>query len=77
MKISMKTLASGPNGVLRPGEVYNLSDEEAKQLIEGRYAEAVEDAAPPHVTDAEAVVATVEDDADENDGDDDHDLSST
>ena len=46
IKVEMKTLSCGPNGTLRPGEVYELPDEEAKQLIEGRYAKIVVDSVP-------------------------------
>ncbi len=45
MKIRMRTLAAGPNGVLEVGKTYDIEDKEAKQLIEGRYAVSVEDPA--------------------------------
>lgn len=41
MKIKMLTLQAGPAGVRKPGVTYNVSDEEAKALIAGGYAEAV------------------------------------
>lgn len=75
MKISMKTLASGPTGVLRPGVVYNLPEEEAKQLIDGRYAVAVEDSTPAPGPDAAKVVVPVEESKIEKDGDEDDEPS--
>lgn len=38
MKVTMRTLSAGPTGTLRPGQTYDLPDEEAKQLIAGNYA---------------------------------------
>ena len=75
MKISMKTLASGPTGVLRPGVVYDLPEEEAKQLIEGRYAAAVEDSTPAPGPDAAKVVVPVEESKVEKDGSEDDEPS--
>ncbi len=42
MKIRMKTLSCGPDGTLLPGKVYDLPDAEAKALVNGLYAERVE-----------------------------------
>lgn len=42
MKIRMLTLAAGPDGVLQPGQEVDLPGEQARALIEGGYAEAVE-----------------------------------
>jgi hypothetical protein len=75
MKISMKTLASGPTGVLRPGFVYDLPEEEANQLVAGRYAVEVEDPAPATGPDAAKVVAPVEESKIEKDGDEDDEPS--
>jgi hypothetical protein len=35
----MITLAAGPDGVKQPGKVYDVSTEEAEQLVDGGYAE--------------------------------------
>lgn len=42
MKVKFKTLSAGASGVIRPGDVVEVSDAEAKLLIDGGYAEAVE-----------------------------------
>lgn len=41
MKIRMKTLAAGPDGILSPGQEVDLPADKARALIEGGYAEAV------------------------------------
>jgi hypothetical protein len=41
MKIRLKTLMAGPEGVFPPGSVIEVSPEEARALIAGGYAEAV------------------------------------
>lgn len=41
MKVRMRTTSAGPTGTLRAGQIYNLSDSEAKQLLEGGYADPV------------------------------------
>jgi hypothetical protein len=41
MRVKMKTLAAGPDGVLRPGQEVDLPTAQAKALIEGGYAEPV------------------------------------
>ncbi len=46
MKVKMRTLASGPEGVLQAGKVYNLPDEMAKGLVAGGYAEKVDEKTP-------------------------------
>lgn len=38
----MRTLSAGPNGVMEAGKTYTVSEEEARQLVDGRYAEALE-----------------------------------
>lgn len=40
MKIKMLRLAAGPRGVWRAGQVAEVETPFAKQLIDGRYAEA-------------------------------------
>lgn len=38
MRVTMRSLSSGPNGQLLPGNTYDVPDDEAKQLIAGQYA---------------------------------------
>ena len=40
--VKMNTLSAGPRGVLVPGQVVALPDEEADALVRGRYAEPVD-----------------------------------
>ncbi|NRF91536.1 hypothetical protein HQN89_10945 [Paenibacillus frigoriresistens] len=47
MRIRMKTMSAGPEGVMQQGVIYNVSDEEAKALVEGNYAEFVDAVEPP------------------------------
>lgn len=47
MKIKMKTLAAGPDGVWPPGSTRDVPEAEAKALIKGRYAEPVEELEAP------------------------------
>ncbi len=42
MKVRMKTLMAGPDGVLQPGQVVDLPVEQAETLIAGGFAVAVE-----------------------------------
>ena len=42
MKVKLKTLSAGANGVIYPGDVVDVRESEAKLLIDGGYAEAVE-----------------------------------
>ncbi len=44
MKVKFKTLSAGASGVIRPGDVVEVSESEAKLLIDGGYAGAVESA---------------------------------
>ncbi len=43
MEIRMKTLMAGPHGSRHPGEKCTVSAEEAEMLINGGYAEPVDD----------------------------------
>ena len=43
IRVRMKTLAQGPSGKMRPGHEYELGAGEAKELIEGGYAEVVKE----------------------------------
>jgi hypothetical protein len=48
MKIRLKSLMAGPEGVFAPGSVIEVSPEEARALIAGGHAEPVlRQAAPP------------------------------
>jgi hypothetical protein len=42
MKVKMRTLAAGPDGLYQPGQEIDLPAKQARALIEGGYAEAVE-----------------------------------
>lgn len=42
LKIKMRTLAAGPTGAMQPGKVYDVDAKEAKQLVDGLYAEYVD-----------------------------------
>ena len=56
MKVRLKTLMAGPDGVFPPGSVIEVSIEESRSLIAGGFAESL--VAPSVVAAAEA--ATVE-----------------
>lgn len=59
MKIKMKTLQAGPNGVRQPGKVYDVPAAEADALISGGFAEKVkivEKAEPVKPVDPEKTV---------------------
>ena len=43
MKVRFKTISAGPNGAIYPGDVVEVSESEAKLLIRGDYAVAVEE----------------------------------
>lgn len=43
MKVRFKTISAGPNGAIYPGDVVEVSESEAKLLINGEYAVAVEE----------------------------------
>jgi len=43
MKIKMKTLMASPRGIFSSGSVIFIDDETAKQLINGNFAELIED----------------------------------
>ena len=42
MKVVFKTLSAGPQGVIRPGDVVDVSEAEGKLLLAAGYAEAME-----------------------------------
>ena len=42
MKVRFLALSAGASGVIRPGDVVDVSDSEGKLLIDGGYADAVE-----------------------------------
>ena len=41
MRVKFLTVSAGPGGVIRPGDVIEVSEGEAKLLIDGGYAEAL------------------------------------
>jgi hypothetical protein len=43
MKIKMKTTSAGPDGIRMAGQIVDTDLKEAKELIDGGYAEAVEE----------------------------------
>lgn len=43
MKIKMITMSAGPEGSMHPGKTYDVDPKEGNALIEGRYAEAVDE----------------------------------
>ncbi|HXG36525.1 MAG TPA: hypothetical protein VNL15_06125 [Dehalococcoidia bacterium] len=57
MKVRMHTLSAGPTGVLKEGEIYDLPEEEAEELVNGGYAK--------HVAIAEVETSSADDDAEE------------
>lgn len=42
VRVRMKTLSAGPLGARRPGDEVTVSLEEARQLVDGGYADALE-----------------------------------
>ena len=42
MKVRLKTLMAGPEGVFQPGSVVDLESDHAEALISGGYAERME-----------------------------------
>ncbi|MBO9598637.1 MAG: hypothetical protein J7559_12575 [Cohnella sp.] len=44
MKIKMKTLAAGPDGILQPNETYDVDQQKADDFVSGGYAEYVDEA---------------------------------
>jgi hypothetical protein len=46
MRVKLKTQSAGPNGSFAPG-IHDLPDVFARQLVDGGYAEALEDEAVP------------------------------
>ena len=47
MRVLFKTLRAGPDGVVSPGQVVDLPDEEAQEAIESGSAVEAADAPPP------------------------------
>lgn len=46
MRVRTKTLAAGPGGVHRPGDIREVADDEGKRLVDGGFAETAAVAAP-------------------------------
>ena len=42
MRVKMRTLMAGPSGVVKPGDVIQVSSEYGAELIAGRFAIAVD-----------------------------------
>lgn len=57
MRVRMKTLSAGPEGVVPAGSIINVSQEEAGDLVSGGYGEYVDQ--PPE-TETAAMDASVE-----------------
>jgi len=51
MKVRLKTLMAGPEGVFLPGSVIEVSSEEARALIAGGFAEPAEQPGKPEAAD--------------------------
>lgn len=49
MKIKLRTLLANPEGVFQPGTVVDFPEGQAKELVNGGYAEALE-VTPPKKT---------------------------
>lgn len=60
MKIRMKTLAAGPEGVLQPGQEVDVDDALAKEWIARGYAEEVETGLAEEASEAVRETAAVE-----------------
>ena len=46
MLIKMRTKSAGPEGVMLPGQIYNVSEEMGRDLVSGGYAELVKQPTP-------------------------------
>ena len=55
MKVRLKTLMAGPEGVFPPESVVNVSREEAEALIAGGFAEPLDQPEKPAVADLDPV----------------------
>lgn len=58
MRVKMKTLSAGPEGVVPPGGIANVSPIEAKDLVSGGYAEYVDQPGKPETAVIDAPVET-------------------
>lgn len=52
MRVKMKTLMAGPDGIRKPDTIHDLPTAEAEALIAGGYAEKVEKSAKPDAASA-------------------------
>ena len=60
MKVRLKTQSAGPNGSFAPG-IHDIPEAFARQLVEGGFAEALEDeAGPPEPPPAVIETAAIE-----------------
>jgi len=55
MRIKMKVLGSGPDGMLNVGEEYDIDDSMGQELVDGGYAELISD--PPAAKEAKSEAA--------------------
>jgi hypothetical protein len=55
MKVRLKTLMAGPEGVFSPGAVIDAGTEEAEALIAGGYAERVDPPVQPAAVETAAI----------------------
>jgi hypothetical protein len=49
MKVKMKKLMAGPDGVVKPGEIITVSNFKGEALVNGGYAELIELDVQAHV----------------------------
>lgn len=55
-KVRMLTTSAGPQGVIRPGEVIEVSESEARLLVKFRYAETLDGNPVPDLTEKPVVI---------------------
>lgn len=55
MRVVMRTLSAGPRGVVRAGEVVDVSKEEAELLLSGGYADVPKEAVRRGIVETAAV----------------------
>lgn len=49
MKVRMFTLSAGPTGIVYPGEILDVSANEASELIQGGFAQPIKEITKPMV----------------------------
>lgn len=77
MRVKLKTLMAGPEGVSQVGQTITVTDDEGKQLLDGGFAELVsvsaDEEVPPSDVDESLANDLVPDDTTTDDGDPDGD----